>query len=400
MKKWLKIGRESKVFQLNLLITLIFLLLIIAGSIIFDNVWRDVSSLPLTNLNDVYKPPKQYDNVTRINLKLTNKNLIDIEANKRFIISGSNQTPGYFKTIPFITPDTTYDVLNKIYIIFENNNNKTDSLYLMISKTGTENIFWNQIFYSSVKIEHLNKFSENPDEFRIDDKQLVSPQYLSDNDTLINDVIHYFNSNLNSLNLAECGTNCSIFKSICDSYNLPCRVIRLQGGDANYSGYDKNLGYPLHAVCEIYSSKYDKWFVIDPTYGFRYKSRTSDNYYSAVEINYNMLFEENLNIIQDSVLATKRTLLGGDYFRYYENIFFQTGYKPDKLMNYFFRFVYGKFNYQDLHFSNNLLPVKNAYNYLALKSLMYLLLLIVYFNFIAFIFLKRLYIIRKSRNLI
>ena len=60
--------------------------------------------------------------------------------------------------------------------------------------------------------------------------------------------------------------------------------------------------------------------VIDPTYGSTYLSLWVP--LNAIEIANREHFRNADDIIQDSVLVTRNTELGKDYFKYYENIFF------------------------------------------------------------------------------
>ena len=156
----------------------------------------------------------------------------------------------------------------------------------------------------------------------------------------------------------------------------------------------------MHVICEVYSSRNRKWYVIDPTYGFRYKEKNSDEFLNAVEISNKYFFTSEKDILQDSVLFTKRSLLGRDYFKYYENVFF----KSNVYLNYpFFKFLqifFGKFSYKVLHYSNNLQPDKNSYYYLSFKSFIYIIISLIYINLILFLLIRRLFSVKKPvRNL-
>ena len=300
----------------------------------------------------------------------------------------------------FNYPDKTFDITNKIYLNFENNNS-IDSISFVVSKSDQKELFWKQIFLSSVFVANLNEFSSDTAGFRIKPEKLVDPFLLANNDTLIRSALNYFNSQKDNLNLPECGTTCVIFQSFCKQYNLPCRILSLQGGDAYYTGLHFDLGYPMHVICEVYSSRNKKWYVIDPTYGFRYKEKNSDEFLNAVEISNKYFFTSEKDIVQDSVLFTKRSLLGRDYFKYYENVFF----KSNVYLNYpFFKFLqvfFGKFSYKVLHYSNNLQPDKNSYYYLSFKSFIYIIISLIYINLILFVLIRRLFSVKKPvRNLV
>jgi len=56
---------------------------------LFDILWKPSVSIPLMDINNVYKPPRQYDNYKRLNVLLTTENKLAIEGNKRFRILGN-----------------------------------------------------------------------------------------------------------------------------------------------------------------------------------------------------------------------------------------------------------------------------------------------------------------------
>jgi hypothetical protein len=354
---------------------------------VFDLSWKSDCLISVTNLNDVYKIPHQYDHFSKLNLKLEAPDKLNIEANKKFIIAGTSKVFDYYNTVNLIRPDKEFSYINKIYVYFENALTP-DSIYLVISKSAIPGIFWNQIFYSSVRIENLGKFSHDPLEFRLNLSSLVSKEILKNNDSLINEVVHYFNINKDSLGLKECGTNSNIFKSICDKYSVPCRIVWLQGGDATEAGFNTTVGYPLHVVCEVYSSRYSKWYVIDPSYGSAYFYK--DHPLNAVEISDKVFFSREKEIIEDSVLTTKQLRVNIDYFRYYENIFFDSQLNPNFLVRTFLKLFYEKFNYWSFLYSNKLVNTKNAREYFLIKSSFYLLITIVYINVIIIILTYRL----------
>jgi hypothetical protein len=286
-----------------------------------------------------------------------------------------------------------FQYLNKFYFNFENSPN-TDSIFLVVAKSDKENFYWKQIFYSSVSVKNLNDFSDAPDKFRINPEKLVAGNILYDNDFIIQDVYKYFNSHIDSIGVAECGTNCINFKSVCDKFNLPCRIISLQGGDAIKSGFNNLLGYPLHVICEIYSTKFSKWYVVDPTYGFAYTKDKGP--LNAVEISNKVFFKREKEISQDSVLTTKRSLVGKDYFKYYENLYFESNYRINFVIAKIGGVFFGKLKPEAYQYSNNLSAFRNGYYYVGIKSVTYLLILILSINLIVILLLKRIYNVKHT----
>lgn len=388
---------ESYSFRRILFLTAIFMILFFTGSKIFDHFWDSGTTIPVINLNDVYDPPVEYDNLSRINLKMINPDQLAIEGNKKLRIKGRRTNFDYYDTVNIYYPDTTFDRFNRIFIEFEDSN-APDSVYYVTSKSEDSRIYYKQIFYSSVIVSALNEFSDSPDKFRINKENLVSDEYLLDNDSSIFRVFKYFNENMSTLGLAECGTNSRIFKEICNDFDVPCRIINLQGGDADKTGYNEFIGYPLHVVCEIYSSKSRKWYIVDPSYGFRFRGSGDSLMLNAVEICNRHTFKKEEEIVQDSILLTKRSLVGKDYFKFYENIVFT---KPDVENKYFKKVVsvfYSKFSYYHQLYSNNFSPVRNGIYYIGLKTSMYFFLLFSYLNLITFVFIKRLLLVKKNLN--
>lgn len=388
---------ESYSFKRILVLSVLSVAILFLLSRIFDKTWGSSSYIPIVNLNDVYSIPVEYDHFNRINLKLISKDKIAIEGNKRFIIKDSYSQNDYYDTLSFSFPDVSYDKINKIFLKFEDSQN-FDSVYFVVSKSHEDKIFYNQVFYSSVQINNLNEFSKDPEEFRIVNSRLVKPELLSNNDTLINQVFSYFNSNIDKLGIAECGRNCMIFQEICQKYNVPCRLVNLQGGDNDKVGFSDNIGYPLHVVCEIFSSKHNKWYVVDPTYGFRFKYSTFNDYLNAVEIANKHTFRREDQIIQDSVLLTKRSLVGKDYFKYYENVVFSMPEWKNRILKKLFNIFYGNFNYYLYLFSNNFPIVKNGFYYVGIKTFMYFFLLILYINAVLFLLMRRLFLVKKPKH--
>jgi hypothetical protein len=389
---------NSYLFRIVILTTLGLIILFQLYNKIFDDVWRLESYLPVTNLHNIYTKPIAYDNETKIKLKLIDRNKIAIEGNKRLRIINNKENYDYYDTTKLVLAYENKEQLNKIFLQIENST-KLDSLYLVITITDKPNIFWNQIFYSSILVSEINEFSKKPEEFRINFKELVNENELKDNDSLINAVLYYFNSGKDTLKLSECGINSQIFKNISDRFNLPCRVIGLQGGDANQPGYFDKLGYPTHALCEVYSSKQMKWYVIDPTYGFRFKNIDKSDYLNAVEISDKYFFNTERTIVQDSILQTKRTSVGRDYFKYYENVFYIKSYMGNKWVMKLLKFLFNKGDYYAMQYTNNMNFLKNTYNYFGIKTIGYLVIIGIHFNLVSFFIMKRLYKVKKPKKL-
>ncbi len=399
LKNLIRFIISSYLFKVVVLMTVVFIAVIWAANKMFDTFWGTESFQPLTNLYDVYEPPPAYDNTTRIRIKLTGAEKLAVECNKKFrFISGTedytNKNYDHYDTIAIRRPMSEPDYTNKIYLQVEKSSG-IDSIFLVVTGAVNRNLYWNQIFYSSIPVSEINKFSSKEGAFRVSEKILVETGVLNDNDTLIDEAFNSLNKAKDTMKTYECGTNCAIFRSICDMHNLPCRIVGLQGGDANATGFDDKLGYPLHAICEVYSSRLMKWYVIDPTYGFRFKDPSRNDYYNAVEISNKYFFASEKEIIQDSVLFTKRSLVGRDYFKYYENIFYNVTYKESKWTNRFVKLFFKKSDFYVYQYSNNLLLLKNGYYYMTIKSLMYLLIIVLYLNTVFVLVVTRLYKVKK-----
>lgn len=388
---------ESYSFSRILILTVISIALLFLLSRVFDNAWGSSSYIPIVNLEDVYALPQEYDNIDRINLKLINKDLVAIEANKKFRLRDKETNFGFYDTLHFFYPDTSFEKINKIFFRFEDSQNY-DSIYLVISKSQQDKIYYNQVFYSSVRIEQLNEFSDDTAVFRLDNSLLVKNDLLIDNDTLIAQVLENFNSNIETLGIAECGRNCLIFQEICLKFGVPCRMVNLQGGDNYEVGFSNSIGYPLHVVCEVFSSKHRKWYVIDPTYGFRFKLSSFNDYLNAVEITNNHTFRREDEIFQDSILLTKRSLVGKDYFKYYENVVFSIPDWKNKYLKKLINIFYGNFSYYLYLYSNNFPIVKNGFYYVGLKTFMYFFILILYINAILMLLMRRLFQVKKPKT--
>lgn len=387
---------ESYVFKRIILITILFFLILYASSLIFDYFWQKGAAIPMLDLGSVYKPPKQYDNLKRLNIKFTGNNKIAIEGNKKFRIDGKEKEFDYYDTTQIIFPDVSQDITNKIYLQFQDSRAR-DSIDLVVTKFTTTGLYWNQIFYCSVNINKLNEFSSNTEEFRINEDLLVDRLLLENNDTLINRVLNYMEEHKDKLYSPDCGTFCRTFEEISLKFELPCRSLILQGGNAELEGFDFNVGYPLHVVCEIYSSKHKKWYVIDPSYGLRFRNSGSDDYLNAVEINSMVFFQREKLIAQDSILTTMRTLVGRDYLKFYENIYYSSGVTLNLFVKKFAQVMYSKFIYNRYHYTNILIPVKNGYYYVIFKSIVYLFITVLYFNAVLLIITHRLFTVKKPR---
>lgn len=294
----------------------------------------------------------------------------------------------YCDSVQIVLPDSSSEKTNKIFFQFRNSP-IPDSLYLTITKAQGKNIYWHQIFYSSVQISELNEFIIDTGDFRIKASNLVARNLLTDNDTLINQCIKYFNNDIDKSKIADCGTNTEIFKSICDKFSLPCRKITLMGGDANELGYGNTLGYPSHSVCEVYSSKFKKWYVLDPTYGFKF--RKNEIPLNALQISDAVFFNEVSNIIQDSIFFTNRSLVGRDYFKYYENVYYPSDININIFLRQVLRRFFSNFSYLSYHYTNALNFRKNGRVYLGAKAFIYIIFILLYIITIILLLGIRLY---------
>ena len=391
----LKIIIRSHTFRRVIYTSVLFAVILYVSNLFFDRSWNDKCMKPLADIETAYKIPDEYNNLPAVNLKLLNSETLGVEANQKFKILGSGNGYGFIDSVQIIKPDSAFSFNNRIYLNFQQSN-LTDSIYYVVSHSTNEGIFWNQVFYSSVRIKHLNRFSYNPDNFRIIPEKLVPQDILNDNDTLIKQVINYFNVNAESLGLAECGTNSRILKSICLKFGLPCNIITLQGGDSYEPGYDKKTGYPIHVVCEIYSSKLRKWYVIDPSYGTVFRENQVP--LNAVEISNRVYFNQD-SITQDSVLVT-RSILGKDYFNYYRNIYFRNPVIPNILVRQVIKYFYSKYDYLQLHYSEKIPHKRNGSQYIEEKTIMYQLIVFLYTIAVFLAMTGRLYTLKLKTNTI
>jgi hypothetical protein len=347
------------------------------------------------DLGDVYNPPPAYDNIDKIRMSFIKPKNVFLEANKKFILLNNKKNYWYYDTVPILLPESTHEIINKIFFKFEEKL-YPDSIFLVVTESDQHEIFWKQIFYSSIQVSDLNVKSDDSENFRINKTKLVSNDLIKDNDTLIELSFEEYNNNIKPSIDSNCGTKCSLYKSICDKISLPCRILSLMGGDAYYAGYYDDIGYPLHALCEIYSSKFKKWYVVDPTYGIMFKK--NDTPLNAVEISNKVYFNTEKEIVKDSIFFTKRSLLGKDYYKFYDNIFFNTNLRfnsiIEKLLHAFFRDL----DFQEYHFANSMLFSKDGHYYFGLKCLMYLLLSIIYFHIMFLLIGLRLLKVKKPSS--
>lgn len=391
-----KIILRSHTIRKVIYVSILFAIIVYVSNILFDGSWNNKCMKPLTDTDIAYKIPDGYNNLPVVNLKLLNSGMLGIETNQKFEILGSGNEYSYIDSVQVTKPDSAFSFNNRIYMKFEHRD-FNDSIYYVVSQSPNKGIFWNQIFYSSVKIHYLNNFSYNPDKFRINPERLVSRDLLRNNDTLVKQVINYFNNNAATLGLADCGTNSRILKSICEKFFLPCNIITLQGGDSYELGYDVKTGYPVHVVCEIYSSKFKKWYVMDPSYGTAFLENQVP--LNAVEISNRVYFNRDTSITQDSVLVT-RTSLRKDYFNYYRNIYYKSYVIPNILVRQLIKYFYKNYNYLQLHYSEKIPYKRNGSQYIEEKSIMYILIAFLYAISVLFIITGRLYILKRKLNTI
>ncbi len=390
---------ESFIFRRFLIATISLVIVVFAGSKLFDDMWESPCALALTDLSDVYAPPVEYDNIKEINLSFVPPDNICIEGNAKFRLLHSPKSFDFFDTAKILLPTLDGELRNRIFLQFQNSE-FPDSVYIVVSKSSRNNAYWRQIFLSSVRIKHLNEIGNDTSNFRINPSKLCAQNLLENNDTLINQALNYFNFYKDTLTLGNCVVNSNTFKQICQMFNLPCRVVGLQGGDEDEDDahYDVKLGYPSHEICEVYSSKYQKWYVIDPSFGFRFKGAYEQAFMNAVEISDKYFFLGEKDIVQDSIMFTKRNLVGRDYFKYYENVIFYNDFRPNYIFKKAIQHLYAKFSYSGYLYANITPTVKNAKSYIMLKSLLYLVILIIYINYVFFILTKRLMQTKKPPN--
>ena len=137
--------------------------------------------------------------------------------------------------------------------------------------------------------------------------------------------------------------------------------------------------------------------MVDPSFGFRFRHKAFQDYLNAVEISNKYTFRREDEIGQDSILLTKRTIVGKDYFKYYENVIFTKPEWKNKYLRKLVSVFYSNFNYYLYLFSNNFPPVKNGFYYVGIKTFMYFFMLILYINAVLFLLLRRLFLVKKPK---
>src|SRR5262245_10996314 len=106
---------------------------------VFDKLWASSSTIALTDLNDVYVPPVEYDNIKKINMSFLQPDLLCNEGNKKIKIEGNQKEYNFFDTVKIVFPTQTNEYTNKIYFRFEDE--KTlDSVFLVTAKSDKPGI--------------------------------------------------------------------------------------------------------------------------------------------------------------------------------------------------------------------------------------------------------------------
>jgi hypothetical protein len=375
----------------------------ISGSI-FDSLWASRCYIPLTELDDVYRPPREYDNIAKIKLKMVDEGTLGIMGNKKFAIipeataAPDPRTVNNYHTVSISYPNEPSGSLkNRIFLTFEDYAGP-DSIHLITTKFVEKGLQWNQIFLSSVAVSQLNSFDGATGSFEVDPNNYVDRKVLSDNDTLINLSIAYFNAGKDTMRIHDCGEAGRVFKAVCDRFELPCRIITLQNGNSGAAGLGKEVGYPLHVVCEVYSSRLRKWYVIDPSFGLRFGNSLNGNYLNAVEISNRNFFKDEQGIVKDPILFTVRNPADIAYFNYYNNVLYSFDGEQSKLVEVVRKYLYKKSNLTVFHFSNELKPGRNALYYVGLKSVMYAGFGFVYLSTLIFLLSKRIHKDKKLKS--
>src|SRR5207237_491902 len=83
-----------------------------------DKLWIRSNSIPVTNLENVYNIPLQYDNDTKINIKVITADKIVIEGNKRLKQISENKAYDYYDTVSIKYPAESSSNVNKIFLSF------------------------------------------------------------------------------------------------------------------------------------------------------------------------------------------------------------------------------------------------------------------------------------------
>src|SRR2546422_10743818 len=110
---------HSYIFRIVAITAILYLALIFLSNKVIDDLWQGASCIPLLNINNVYEPPEQYDNISRVNIKLIDGTKIGIEGNKKFKLLNGVKDFRYFDTLGIILPENTESTLNKIFLTFE-----------------------------------------------------------------------------------------------------------------------------------------------------------------------------------------------------------------------------------------------------------------------------------------
>ena len=364
--------------------TVIYGLLVQITNYVVDDAAGITKFLPPINLENIDKPPFGYDNIPRIRVKMTDTQRLRFEANKRFIFLVGNKNYTYSDSISVALPDSGVK-LNRIYFKFEGSNS-TDSMHLIVTKS--EGGYYRQISYCSVEIYDVNNILPVDSMlFRINPNNLVGKDLLENNDPLINKAFLDFNLEYRVKPAGDCGTLSKNFKNICAAGYVPCRLVGVHGGDHFEPGFGNTVGFPIHLMCEIYSSKQKKWYVVDPLYGVRFRNPFSSEFMSAVEITNLYESKSQGGILLDSILASKVSPLPEDYYQFYDNIYYPTNYVANKIFKKIMDVFFGKYNYNFYHYAHSTTSFGGR-SYLILKLAIYFILTIIYINF-AYIFVVR-----------
>lgn len=384
--------------------TIIFAAAVWISGRIFDSLWASQCYIPLTDLDDVYKPPREYNNIAKIKLKMVDEGTLGIMGNKKFSViheatgAPDPETANNYHTVGISYPNEISGRLkNRIYLTFEDSAGP-DSIHMITTKSVENGLQYNQISLSSVAVSEINGFDGDAGSFELNPSTYVDRKILSDNDTLINLSIAYFNAAKDTMSISDCGEAGRIFKSVCDRFELPCRTITLQNGNSGAAGLGNEVGYPLHVVCEVYSSRLKKWYVIDPSFGFRFENSIDGNYLNAVEISNRNFFKDEKGLVKDSILFTARNPADIAYFNYYNNVLYSFDGEQSKLVEAVRKHLYKKSNLTVFHFSNELKPGRNALYYVGLKSVMYAGFGFVYLSTLIFLLSKRIHKDKKLKS--
>jgi len=384
-----------KLGRIILIVTIILVIVMWVSSKVFDSMWASKCYKPLMDLEEVYRPPAEYDNIARVKLKMVDEHILGIMGNRKFtLVPNGNgmlgpESADYYHTTSVSYPnEVSGSLMNKIYLRFEGYNGP-DSIHLVTTKSYRGGLKWNQIFFSSVAVAEINDFSPESSSWDANTDNLVDKKLLEDNDTLINLSIGYFNAGEDTMKMYDCGATARIFKSVCEKFALPCRIITLQNGKSGSTGLGDEVGYPVHAVCEVYSSRLKKWYVIDPSFGLRFRNSTDGKFLNAVEISNRTFFEDERSIVRDSILFTVRRPVEFAYFPYYNNVLYNFKEDQDKWMEKVLKYLFKNSDLNVIHYSNQLKASKDAIYYMSWKSIMYIVFGFIYISTLIFLITKR-----------